>query len=390
LKTQVRSMSDRAQPYQLNRQAFILFVLAKVGSPQVSATVKLYDQRESMAYYARAFLAQTLYMIDSNDPRLQTLLSDFANAAILSSSGTHWEEEEADYWNWNTDTRTTAIILDAMSQLDSANPLNANAARWLMSNRTDGHWIGTQETAWTIMGLTDWMIASGELSADYTYGVAFNDQPVGEGQANQETLLQTTKLSIDINQMLKDEVNRLVISREAGPGNLYYTAFLNVDLPVDQIQALDGGILVKRDYFLMDDASKPITQAEQGQLVLVRLTVVAPHSLHYVVVNDPLPAGLEAVDQSLETNPQGPAPNQINWDDLIYKGWGWWLFDHIQYHDERVELSAVELPPGTYVYSYLARASSIGSFKVVPPTANEFYFPDVYGRGAGSQFQVLP
>ena len=133
-----------------------------------------------------------------------------------------------------------------------------------------------------------------------------------------------------------------------------------------------------------------MTQAKQGDLVLVRLTIVAPHTLHYVVVNDALPAGLEAVDQSLETNQQSAQPNQFKWDDLIYKGWGWWLFDHIQYHDERVELSATELPPGTYVYSYLARASTIGKFQVVPPIAQEFYFPDVYGRGAGSMFEVLP
>jgi hypothetical protein len=277
-----------------------------------------------------------------------------------------------------------------MSMLDKENPLNANAARWLMSSRTDGHWLGTQETAWTIMGLTDWMMASGELEADYTYSVAFNNNPVGEGQANAETLMQTDQVYIDISEMLKAEVNRLAITREAGPGNLYYTAFLNIELPVSQVEAMDGGILVQRDYFLLEDHSKPVTQAELGQLVLVRLTIVAPHTLHYVVVNDPLPAGLEAVNQSLETSQQGIAPNQLKWDDLLNKGWGWWLFDHIQYHDERVELSAAELPPGTYVYSYLARASTIGSFQVVPPTAREFYFPDVYGRGAGSQFEVLP
>jgi uncharacterized protein YfaS (alpha-2-macroglobulin family) len=139
---------------------------------------------------------------------------------------------------------------------------------------------------------------------------------------------------------------------------------------------IDHGILVQRDYFLQADLFKPVTQAKTGDLVLVRLTVVAPHTLHYVVINDALPAGLEAVDTSLETNQQSVAPNQYKWDDLVYKGWGWWLFDHIQYHDERVELSAAELPPGTYVYSYLARASTIGKFQVVPPTAQEFYFPN--------------
>ena len=53
-------------------------------------------------------------------------------------------------------------------------------------------------------------------------------------------------------------------------------------------------------------------------------------------------------------------------------------------------LSADYLPAGTYVYTYLARASTAGTFQVIPPTASEFYFPDVGGRGAGSVFEVTP
>ena len=48
------------------------------------------------------------------------------------------------------------------------------------------------------------------------------------------------------------------------------------------------------------------------------------------------------------------------------------------------------LPAGTYVYTYLVRASTIGVFQTMPPTAQEFYFPEVYGRGAGSLFTVTP
>jgi hypothetical protein len=390
LRLQVKPVSNLPQPYLVNRQAFILYVLAEIDSPQVSATVKLYDERQSLALYAKAFLAKTLFLIDPADPRIETLLSDFNSAAVLSSSGTHWEEEEQDYWNWNTDTRTTAIILGALSKLDAENPLNANAARWLMSNRSNGHWSGTQETAWTLMGLTDWMTASGELNADYAYAVAFNGNTIAKGEANRSNLTETKQLQIDISEMLRDEINRLAISKDEGSGNLYYTAFLDVSLPVNQVSALERGIQVQRDYFLQEDPSSPVTQVKEGDLVLVRLTIIAPSTLHYVVVNDPLPAGLTAVDQSLETSQQAVAPNQYRWDDLVYKGWGWWLFDHIQYHDERVELSATELPSGTYVYTYLARASTPGKFQVIPPTAQEFYFPDVYGRGAGSQFEVLP
>jgi uncharacterized protein YfaS (alpha-2-macroglobulin family) len=53
-------------------------------------------------------------------------------------------------------------------------------------------------------------------------------------------------------------------------------------------------------------------------------------------------------------------------------------------------LSADYLPAGTYEYVYLVRASFPGTYHVIPPTAQEFYFPEVYGRGAGSIFTVLP
>ena len=135
-------------------------MLARAGELDVSATVQMYDQRLELALYARAYLAHTVYWIDSADPRLETLLSDFNSAAITSASGTHWEEESKDFYNWNSDTRTTAIILSALSEIDVQNPLNANAVRWLMAHRSNnGYWNSNQETAWTILALTRWMVA---------------------------------------------------------------------------------------------------------------------------------------------------------------------------------------------------------------------------------------
>ncbi|MEW5873093.1 MAG: Ig-like domain-containing protein [Chloroflexota bacterium] len=391
LNGQVLSIVRMTDPYKLNRQAFILYVLARGGRADVSSTVQLYDQRQRMALYAHAFLAQTLHIIDSGDPRIGTLLSDFASTAILSATGTHWEEKASDRWNWNTDTRTTAIVLSALSQIEPENPLNANAVRWLMSHRTNGHWLSTQETAWTLMALTNWMVASGELQADYQYAVALNGQRLGGGVANAETLRQTQTLRVDVSELLTDQANRLAVTRDDGPGNLYYTAHLNVYLPVEQIEPLEQGIIVSRSYYRLEDVNTPVTQASQGELLLGRLTIVAPAALHYVIIDDPLPAGLEAVDQSLSTSPQSvEVPQQFSWKDLWWRGWGWWFFTHTQLKDERVVLSTDYLPAGTYVYTYLVRASSIGVFKTIPPTAQEFYFPEVYGRGAGSLFTVIP
>jgi uncharacterized protein YfaS (alpha-2-macroglobulin family) len=391
LQTVVQPIVKMADPADLNRQAFILYVLARGGKADVSHTVQLFDQHRRLALYARAFLAHTLYMIDGSGARVETLLSDFNSAAILSASGAHWEEERPDRWNWNTDTRSTAIILTALSQIDPQNPLNANAVRWLMSNRTNGHWIGTQETAWSLMALTNWMVASGELKADYQYAVALNGERLGGADANAETLRESLELKVDVGQLLKDEANRLAFAREGNQGNLYYTAHLNLYLPVEETKALDQGIVVTRSYYRLQDLETPIDQAQQGDLLLARLTIVAPNALHYVVIDDPLPAGLEAVNQSLSTSPQSvEVPKSYSWEDVLWRGWGWWYFTHTQLRDEKVVLSVDYLPAGTYVYTYLVRAASVGVFHAIPTTAQEFYFPEVYGRGEGSLFTVKP
>ncbi len=391
LRTQVVFIRGLTDPQVVNRQAFILYVLARSGAPDVSSTVQLYDQRQRMALYSRAFLAQALYTIDPSDPRVSTLLSDFASQAILSASGAHWEEKDLDRWNWNTDTRTTAIILATLSLLDSKNPMNANAVRWLMSNRENGHWNGTQETAWTLMALTNWMVASGELNANYQYAVALNDEKLGEGSATSENLRQSLELKVDITRLLKDQANRLAFARDSGPGNLYYTAHLSLSLPVEQTQALERGIAVSRSYYPLDGPDTPLESAKVGDLLLARVTIVAPYALHYLVVDDPLPAGLEAVDQSLSTSPQSvEVPEQFSPQDLFWRGWGWWFFSHVQRRDEKVVLSTSYLPAGTYIYTYLVRAGTAGVFRVIPTTAQEFYFPEVYGRGAGSLFTVTP
>jgi len=390
LYVNLKPASRLQQPYLLNRQAFVLYVLSRLGQNVSGYVGVLYDQRDNMALYARAYLLQVLHRLDPGDGRIATLLSDFNTTAILSASGAHWEEGWRDYWNWNSDTRSTAIILAALSQLDPQNPLNANAVRWLMSNRNDGHWWGTQETAWTIMALTQWMSASGELNADYEYAIGLNGERVGGGVANAETLRQTYELRLSVANLLSDEVNRLAVARSAGAGNLYYSAHLSLNLPVEQVPALNQGIIVSRSYYRLDDRTTPVTEAAVGELLLVRLTIVAPRSLHYMVVDDPLPAGLEAVDQSLKTSEQATTPEQYDWEDAVYSGWGWWYFDHVEFRDEKVMLSANYLPSGTYVYSYLVRVATPGTFRVIPPTAQEFYFPEVYGRGEGMLFVVRP
>jgi hypothetical protein len=364
----------------------MLYVLRLGGG--LGDDASLYQNRSSLGVYGKAFLALAMEKTNHSDKRIDTLLSDLNNAAVFSAAGIHWEEKTAAYWDWNSDVRTTAIVLKAMIRLDPENPLNASAVRWLMANRTQGRWGSTQETSWTVMALAEWVEVTRELETDYSYAVGWNGDLWKDGRFDPLGIAYPLRLTRSVSAKAGDASQFLVLARGAGAGNLYYTAYMTVTLPAADVEALDRGILIRREYYTLEDAKHPITEIGRGELVRVRLTVVASSALHHVVIDDPLPAGLEAIDASLSGNAAIPS---IYTDRKFNEtGWGWWFFDHQEVRDEKVVLSAEYLPPGTYVYTYLARAGIAGTFNVIPATGAEFYFPDVSGRSAGSVFTVTP
>ncbi|GIL14092.1 MAG: hypothetical protein BroJett038_28120 [Chloroflexota bacterium] len=380
------------ETWRLNRQAFVLYALARSGAPDVARAANLFDERARLHIYAKAFLALTFYFANPDDTsRTDTLVSDLVNAAVLSATGAHWEEAARDYWNWNTDTRTTAIVLDALVKLRPQNDLLPNAVRYLMVQRQADHWETTQETAWAVMALTDWMVTTGELQPDYQYSLSLNGDKLAEGAATPDTVRDSQKLVVQVADLLADEANELVFGRTDGPGVLYYTAHLRAFLPVPEIEPLNRGLIVERRYVRPGDETKtPITEARVGELVQVRLTIIAPNSLHYVVIEDPIPAGTEGVNPGLATEQQIGTRPGLDVNNPLSRGWGWWWFSSIEFRDEKVVLSAGYLPAGTYEYVYTIRTGLPGTFNVIPPVGYEFYFPEVYGRGAGSTFTVLP
>lgn len=398
LKSSLMQPRDLELAWQANRQAFILYVLAEAEAGDLGRTVVLFEHHQKLDYFGRAYLAMALSILEPDDnTRVRTLLADMTSGAIVSATGAHWEEEQVDYYAMNTDTRSTAIILTALARLDPENPLVANVVRWLMSNRQEGHWETTQETAWTIIALTDWMVHTGELEGAYKYQVGLNGELIGEGVVNAQTVDESTRLQVAVRDLLADEVNRLLLQRlppegeESGTGRLYYSLYLRTYKPVDEVTALSRGIIVSRQYSLADDEREmAISQARVGDTIRVKLTIIAPQDLHYVVVEDPIPAGTEGVDQSLKTTSVvGQAPELIRTDRKApWDGYGWWWFSHSELHDEKATLFATYLPKGTYEYTYLIRASLPGEYRVIPTNAYEMYFPEVFGRSDGALFKI--
>jgi hypothetical protein len=202
---------------------------------------------------------------------------------------------------------------------------------------------------------------------------------------------------IAIKELIAGEANRLTFSRGPGDGVMYYTAHLRVFQPVEDLKPVDDrGIIVQRRYTLASceeaDRNKcpEVTTAKLGDVIRVDLTIIAPHDLYYIVVEDPLPAGAEAIDTGLATTSMLAAspnlqPRYSDSGEAVYPYYWWWWnwYDRSELRDEKVVLFADYLYRGTYEYSYTMRATLPGEYKVIPTVANEFYFPEVFGRSDG-------
>ncbi len=398
LSRQLKS-PDQLKGEALNLQAFIVYVLdeyahmAETKRP-LAETQALFEERERMAHYAQAYLAMTLHnqaeAADTAD-QAQSLLDRLTGQSIASATGAHWEEATVDWLTMNTDTRSTAVVLSALTAIQPDHPLGPNVVRWLMSVRRDGGWSTTHETAWTLLALTDWMVASGELEGEYDWSADLNEQPLGAGSANAATIAEPVILQIAVQDLLLGQINALRMERTTGPGQLYYAAHLRAFQPVPDLAPTNRGIVIERKYSLAGDENESaIIGAQVGDVIDVELTIVLPNNATYLLVEDPFPAGTEAVDISLATtSSRFTGPEFESGEDApAPPPWWYWNPTSHQLKDDRVALLATELPAGSYTFRYQLRASNPGEFNVLPPRGELMYFPEVYGHGAGSVFTI--
>ncbi|MDB5075113.1 MAG: alpha-2-macroglobulin domain protein, partial [Chloroflexi bacterium] len=387
--TQSPANTNAGANYDANLQAEIVYALTRYG--QGSAVANLADQlfgaRYLLAHYAKAYLMAALatHHTGKDDAHVQTLLADLTSAARLSAASTHWDEASYDWAALNSDISTTAIVLDVLNTMQPHSPLVAGAVRWLMAARKVNAWESTNATAVALRGLVDYVFSSGELNANYHYTVHLNSSLWGSGKVDATNLAQTTTLTQTLGPAAPaGSKQAVVIGRDVRPGNgkLTYVIRLQYFRPVDRINPVSQGVGVTRKYLTADGKS-----ASLGSTIRVQLRITAPQDLFYLTLQDPLPAGAEAVDSSLQTTSQLA---QINNTSKIPPGTQnlSWYVTHTDLRDNRTVLFVGFLPAGTYQYTYLIHLTTQGVFHTLPTHIEQSYFPEVFGRSNGSYFKV--
>jgi uncharacterized protein YfaS (alpha-2-macroglobulin family) len=275
--------------------------------------------------------------------------------------------------------------------------------------RKDGAWRSTQENGWALLALRDYRAAQETSKKEIEARAFLGREMVGSRifQGNADAELAVTVPSARVVAAGGGPIAFEVL----GDGQIFYAAELRYATTVLPREARDEGLFVKKllravDPKELEDAVQWIPKASRddapaGSLVLVDILLESAEARRQVVIDDPLPAGLEPIDTTLDTASKSRAvhdeeeheqvdtkkparPGALTGIGAAFRS----ARAHREMHDDRVLTFIEDLPPGMYHFRYLARATSIGHFVVPPTRVAAMYSPEVWGRTAAGTFEV--
>jgi len=382
LRNLVREKSpDSASPYPAaawkTTLAFALYDLASAGRPEAAAAEKLFAERRDLTIFGRTLLFKALDKVKGGGRTRSLLLEELADLIKVSPSSAHFEEsEDAGLgWIYSSNVRTTALVLQALVEAGEPHPLLPQIVSWLVEKRKAGRWSSTQENFFVFYALSAFYNAFERGAPDFKFRVMLDGLPLLEDSFRDATSAPRTAERTLAEAEAGTE--KILAFEKDGSGRLYYGGRLTYT-PKRSAAARDEGLAVVKRLESLD--GRPLDAVRAGALAVVRLDVVLSRESLYVVVDDPLPAGFEAVNPAFATESEEAGRALLR---TAAEGGRWWWegFNHIELRDDRALLFADSLRAGVHTHRYLVRALVPGRFLTPGTKAEEMYAPEVFGRG---------
>lgn len=283
----------------------------------------------------------------------------------------------------DTSVEATAFAVKALAARDPRSPLLEPAVRWLLLNRDQGTWwSSTKQTAMVLYGLLDYLRARREGAADATVEVFVNGSLVGTRTLSAASMVSPDPVTVTAPASTGRNEVRL---RKRGGGTLYWAAtaeFFDTAGPFDRTGSRKLAIV--RQYFALTPVQngKSIVyretpfdgRAKPGDLLLVRVNVAGASDWRYLMVEDPLPACVEAVRR----------PDLYR----LEKKRQFWDGSRREYRDDRVVFFQERFDEGHYEYIYLLKVTTPGVFKAMPAQVSAMYIPEAWASSAAQTVTV--
>jgi uncharacterized protein YfaS (alpha-2-macroglobulin family) len=387
--------TDYSPDLRVTIRAYVVHVRTLAGDRDVDEATSIFrDAGIALQLDALAWLWPAIddpAITEEIERRIANAATETAGAATFATAYT----EDA-YVIAASDRRTDGVILDALIAEAPDSDLIPKVVTGLLGRQVRGHWNSAQDDAFVLLALqryfrtfeatTPDLVARAWLGTDYV-----SEQPF----AGRTTNRATTVVPMGVLTALPERTD-LVLQND-GTGRLYYRLGLRYapsDLTLDP---RDEGFVVERRYEAIDDPADVRREADgtwvirPGAAVRVTVTMVADARRTHVALVDPLPAGLEPVNPAFTVS-QTFAPGDTSADGSVESAdgwcWCWQWFEHQNLRDDRAEAFTSFLDGGTYEYTYVARATTPGTFVVPPARAEELYAPEVFGRSASDTVVV--
>ncbi|MDH4184950.1 MAG: large extracellular alpha-helical protein, partial [Nitrospinota bacterium] len=253
------------------------------------------------------------------------------------------------------------------------------------------HWENTQENMFCMNALVEYSRAYESVKPEMELTASFAGKTLG--QARFKDLRDTTVSLSTPMQKSYAGVRNLVKITKQGQGRYYYSAVVKYAPKQEAATRQNAGLEIRKEFSVKTDGKwrllDPKKGVKRGELVRVDLFVSAPSSRNFVVVDDPIPGGLEPVNTDLATASTvdaGEAKYQASGGSWFFKFKDWvfynasmWSFYHKELRHDAARFYSEYLPPGNYHLSYMAQAIATGRFAAMPARAEEMYDPDVFG-----------
>jgi hypothetical protein len=368
-------------------RAFALYVLSLRRQPEPAYAEKLFMEREDLSIFGRTLLLKALEQGKGSQEARQTLLQELLNMVKVTAGAAHFEADEGSdgEWIYSSSLRTTALILQMLIESGREHPLLPSIAKWIVEKMRATGRLTTQENFFAVYALNEYYRKYETMSPDFQARILLAGGIVlDERFKSGERRVKTVRKSLA--EVKTAEAGTVPMQVEkSGDGLLYYGARLTY-APRTAARPRDEGLAVWKNIESL--SGRPLDAVPAGALVVVKLEIALPQETLFVIVNDPLPAGLEAVNPSFRTESE---EEQRKLRQLEAQPSPYWRrgFNHIEMHDDRVLLFADSLAPGIHTHRYLARALSFGSFVLPGTTAEKMYAPEVFGRSAERTVRVV-
>ncbi len=317
------------------------------------------------------------------------LVRHLENNAAETAGAANFTTSYADggYLLLASDRRTDGVILESLIAEKKSHDLIPKVVLGLLAHRKAGRWANTQDNVFVLQALDLYFQEYEKVTPDFVAKIWLGDGYAGEYGFKGRTTdrFQVAIPMATVAAKAAKAPADLVIAK-TGPGRLYYRIGMTY-APADlKLAAADYGFAVSRRYEAVDAPGDVVRQADgtwkikAGAKVRVRLAMAAENRRYHVALVDPLPAGLEPMNPALAVT--GPIPQDPSAKQDRYWWWARTWYEHQNLRDERVEAFASLLWQGVHEYTYVARATTPGTFVVPPTKAEEMYMPETFGRSA--------